>query len=852
MKRLALFVLVSFVFIACSSASTIGEDVAGDVTGTGTDQNGSGAGDTDAYDPLGDGSGPVDDHKPRPRPGEFGAPCTSNSDCESGYCIEGLDGYICTKLCMEDCPQGYECVGVNIGSDVVFICVPLVDRSCEPCSSDLHCSGGRCVDFGNGQYCLAPCKTAQCKKSYQCQNVQLENSVEELCMPSSATCECVEASIGQEKTCKRKAGSNICYGVQFCEENGWGECLLSEEVCDGKDNDCNGTIDDGFINVQTNKYDTDEHCGICGNNCTAMTATRSFGKCNSSGPIPICVWACEEGFHDVNNNPTDGCECEYLSDSDDPDEAGDSNCDGIDGVIPDGVFVAKNGDDANSGSMDEPVLSVQQGIDLAAELARPNVYVATGVYSESVELLTGANAYGGYSADFEERAPGLNQTVIMGLPSAPGKPGAVNCFDILDIPTTMSGFHIFGGDAMADGGSSYAVYVYNSNNGLRFVNNWIIAGNGRDGPHGFDGIDGGDGADGIAGLEAYDIMHEGCTGADWNDGGSGGKHLCDGMPVDGGDGGSGVCPDYDESGSQPKSSPYDQSHAASEWGQDGKGSGAGIGGEPGYDGLLWNEYSNCGVCNMPKSPDSGLFLPTLGADGSDGADGANGTGAGGCVTPEGDVVGDLWAGVPGSWGDDGKSSSGGAGGGAGGGVETIDCSGKPLIKYTDVGGSGGGGGSGACKGTAGEGGDSGGGSFALFIVGDSQAASIPVLTGNTLQTGFGGDGGDGGAGGVGGEGGKGEGGGYSGESQGSAWCADAGGHGGNGGRGGHGGGGGGGCGGPSFGIFLWGPGPNLASAYLEENEFVLSGDSGEGGTGGKSMGNPGTSGQKGAAGNTSF
>lgn len=852
MKHVVVFLTYFFVISGCSSGAAVNQDaVDSDVDVVGL---GSGHGDADSGDlfGLGDMKGRGDGYKTPPKPGEFGAPCTSNDDCISGYCIEGLDGYICTQICMEDCPDGYDCVGVNIGPDVVFICVPLLDRSCQLCSSDLQCSGGRCVEFGGGSYCLAPCEDSPCKESYTCQKVQVPGALEDLCMPASGTCECVPASIGLEKACKAKTGANICYGIQFCETTGWGECQLPDDVCDGKDNDCNGIVDDGMLNLQNGKYDTDEHCGACNNSCTAMIAQNSFGQCDGSQTLPVCKWACDNGHFDVNDNPNDGCECEYLSSTDDPDVPGDADCDGLDGTVSQGIFVAKNGNDGNSGTIDEPLLSVQQGIDAAGAASMPNVYIATGVYSESIAMVSGVHIYGGYSADFEIRDPAINQTVIMGMPYSTEKPGAVNCVDILDIPATLSGFHLFGGDAMEPGGSSYALYISNSNGAARFVSNWIIAGNGRDGTHGTDGSDGSDGIDGEPGEGAYDILKDQCNDQDWTAGGSGGFKQCGEANASGGSGGSGICPDYDESGAQPKSIPYDQSHTNSETGKAGSGAGPGSGGEPGYDGLISAGSSNCNICNVPKVPDGSQFLQSLGADGGDGAEGSSGFSAGGCVAPSGEVSGNLWVSTPGSWGGEGAHGSGGGGGGAGGGVETIDCQNANLMKYTDVGGSGGGGGSGGCRGSGAEGGSSGGGSFGIFVVGDPLATAVPVLDGNVIQTGFGGDGGDGGSGGVGGEGGKGDAGGGSGESEGSAWCADAGGHGGNGGNGGHGGGGGGGCGGPSFGIYLSGPNENLAADWSDNNDFVLSGAPGKGGSGGKSMGNAGSAGLDGADGETSF
>jgi hypothetical protein len=58
-------------------------------------------------------------------PRDFGNPCNENSDCLGGFCVEGVDGAVCTTVCVEDCPAGWQCRGVASGSsDVAFVCVP--------------------------------------------------------------------------------------------------------------------------------------------------------------------------------------------------------------------------------------------------------------------------------------------------------------------------------------------------------------------------------------------------------------------------------------------------------------------------------------------------------------------------------------------------------------------------------------------------------------------------------------------------------------------------------------------------------------------------------------------------------
>lgn len=57
-------------------------------------------------------------------PPDFGDLCHGNGDCTTGYCVEGPSGFVCTKTCVEECPAGWGCKGVQSGSaDVVFVCV---------------------------------------------------------------------------------------------------------------------------------------------------------------------------------------------------------------------------------------------------------------------------------------------------------------------------------------------------------------------------------------------------------------------------------------------------------------------------------------------------------------------------------------------------------------------------------------------------------------------------------------------------------------------------------------------------------------------------------------------------------
>ncbi|MFO0744575.1 MAG: hypothetical protein U1F43_02740 [Myxococcota bacterium] len=67
----------------------------------------------------------TDTHTPIDLPPDFGNACLENTDCSTGYCVEGPNGSVCTKTCVELCPDGWDCRGVQAGSaDITFLCVP--------------------------------------------------------------------------------------------------------------------------------------------------------------------------------------------------------------------------------------------------------------------------------------------------------------------------------------------------------------------------------------------------------------------------------------------------------------------------------------------------------------------------------------------------------------------------------------------------------------------------------------------------------------------------------------------------------------------------------------------------------
>ncbi len=768
-----------------------------------------------------------------------------------------------------ECADGHHLLGESL-------CVPLADVSCNPCHEDADCAavspGAACLQLGDpdhpetlqrvcGRDCAAdgPYGVA-CPDGFLCRAMLSRGGREvEQCVPTGGTCACRDNPDGFSVPCQVTNEDDpglVCEGRRGCDGDGFGDCAPPPDRCDGLDNDCDGVVDNGLRDPDSGRYDqAPEHCGRCNRDCAELQFRNADSVCDVAPQTPECQMVCWEGFVDLDNGSDDGCECEVQAELDLPD-GDDQDCDGIDGEIDQGVFVSKIGRAEGLGSIDDPVNTVQRAIDLADEQGFRDVYVATGVYSENIDLREGVNVFGGYSFDFRERDPVVRQTTLLGVPLANNQAGlaaAVQARGVLQ-ETRLEGFSIYGPPASRRGRSSFGIYLVDCDDNLAIRDNVVFAGSGGDGARGAPGVSGGGGGGGGRGEDATSSGNTNC-GRAASQGGAGGRRICGGVNVSGGAGGESHCPLTErDNGARPcqaggagvcrnscDADPCNPLPPPQGRGEQGLGVAGGIAGRETYD--RWSDAGVCQQCGLQ------VGLAHTGADGTDGGRGGPGVHGKGCseVTGTFDDEGDWQSGTGGNGGD-GTHGSGGGGGSAGAGYDTVPGS---VGQCSDnLGGSGGGGGGGGCRGTAGGGGTGGGGAFAILIrLTRDRFPSLPTIERNALHRGRGGDGANGGSGGVGGRGGLGAIGGLS-VSQ-DAFCTEPGGRGGNGGPAGPGGGGGGGCGGATSGLYL-AAGGNDAPAFNAParygppaNTFPAGGRGGRGGQGGGSTGNPGEPGQVG-------
>ncbi len=548
------------------------------------------------------------------------------TDCQV---IDGVAQCVITR-----CRRGFVLVGQTT-------CLPLASSLCSPCEGDAQCNrdvGDVCLDYGDGQrFCGRDCSNlspfgVECPQGYACDDQTLQ------CRLSTGNCLCGpnDSFIRPCSIPDPNDPDNNCVGQTICDQGELSACVPPEDACNGLDDDCDGTIDNGLLDADTGAYFTDAHCGRCFNNCPLLFDNPAFhatGVCNGLNAIQRgeraqCVLSCDVGFRDVNSLTVDGCECQILTpQQDDPDPQGiDSDCDGIDGQIVRGLFVSRTGADSNPGTIDLPLRNIQTAINRGGS-GRDHVYVSAGVYEESIALRPGISIFGGYSSNFRQRDLAGNETAIFGRAPQPGRLGTVNGLNI-NASTVVAGFTVVGVDNNTPGGSSYAFHLVGCDGRLSVRNNVVRAGRGGNGLPG---------ASGSAGIAAPDNATQGqpqreasailCPNnpTDRSEGGAGGSHTCtdqnnNTINTSGGAGGRADCPVF---------------NTPEQTGRVGQsGNRGGLGGAGGFNQLLvTNQFGQCAFCLIPDVPGS----TEVGVPGLDGGNGAGGTPGQGCAQGVGRV-----------------------------------------------------------------------------------------------------------------------------------------------------------------------------------------------------------------------
>ncbi|MDP6943025.1 MAG: thrombospondin type 3 repeat-containing protein, partial [Myxococcota bacterium] len=267
--------------------------------GVGTTDGGVTAGstpDTSAWDPRseapGGADGPgsdamgdrglADGHEDLQRPEANYPPCIDNSDCTSGWCVDGYDGMVCSEFCTEECPSGWSCQGVQSpGRDIAWICMPKWLGICRPCDQSAECptKNSVCASYGpSGSFCATACLDDEdCPQGYGCGG--------NLCLldEGECTCDAAGAKAAASTECWSENELGTCTGDRMCTDDGLTPCSAlepAEESCDGLDNNCDGIVDEDTVGNPCEI--TNEH-GTCPGTSTCEAATAG---CDGVAPGP--------------------------------------------------------------------------------------------------------------------------------------------------------------------------------------------------------------------------------------------------------------------------------------------------------------------------------------------------------------------------------------------------------------------------------------------------------------------------------------------------------------------------------------------------------------------------------------
>jgi len=454
------------------------------------------------------------------------------------------------------------------------------------------------------------------------------------------------------------------------------------EICNLLDDDCDGTSDEGF-DLLTDAA----HCGLCDRECAGLPNAEGVcveGQC-TRGP-------CDPGFEDVDGLDENGCECEPGA-NDVPDrERADPDCDGIDGVFGQAIFVRPGGDDGGDGTALAPVATFGRALELVED-GRRQVLVAAGEYVLPATLEVGVEValYGGYQIDDAgvwTRGPFDPQSTVVR-----GGEGVTTVLRTeAGARLTLAELQVVGG--AADAGRTSSITIVVRGGALALIDTRVLASAGGPGASGAPGgqvVTGGVGGDGAPGSL------DGSAGA-------GGTNEECAPSHGGGAGGVGTAAD----GSAPE--PGAPGEPEAEGGDGGNAASAELGALPGggvRGRATAGAHAEPAATGGSVDIDGGEWRPFTGEQATVGSPGAGGGGGGGGFSP---TLGEI--------------APGGAGGGAGG-----------------------------CGGTGGTTASGGAASIAVMVVGpaalDLTRAALQAGGG-----GPGGEGGEGGDGSVGGAGGR--------------------------------------------------------------------------------------------------
>jgi len=217
----------------------------------------------------------------------FAPPETCNGadeDCD-GTCDNGFG---CCRGAVRDCTTG-------TGADGVQVCGTACtwgacNTTSDPCNGADDNGDTRCDEE------FECCRGATDSRACTCGGTESRSCGTACSWSSWGGCPAGECVPGANEACTLPCGST---GIRFCEAScAWGACTATAETCNGRDDDCDTSTDEGYECRQGDTSACSTGCSssgtrTCGMACTWSTCTPPAETCN--GRDDDCDTLCDDG-----------------------------------------------------------------------------------------------------------------------------------------------------------------------------------------------------------------------------------------------------------------------------------------------------------------------------------------------------------------------------------------------------------------------------------------------------------------------------------------------------------------------------------------------------------------------------